>query len=201
MPSARPARCTAFVGTRRLASGPVLQVALAAREHVARRREAGRLVIFDDETGRAVDLELDGTHEEVRARFADADADSLTGEPRRGPGRPRLGVVAKEVTLLPRHWAWLSAQRGGASAALRRLVDEARKTGGERDRVRRAQDATYRFISAMAGNLAGFEETARALYRGDAERFDEETRSWPADVREHARKLAGPAFGRLRSRA
>jgi hypothetical protein len=105
-----------------------------------------------------------------------------------------LGVVSKEVTLLPRHWAWLAAQRGSVSATLRRVIDEARHLHEERDAVRRAQDSAYRFISLMAGSEPRFEEAIRALYRCDAARFDAETAPWPPDVRDHARTLAGPAF-------
>ena len=111
-----------------------------------------------------------------------------------GPGRPRLGVVAREVTLLPRHWDWLNDQPGGASAALRRLVDQARKANAGRDRIRRAQEATYRFMSAMAGDEPGFEEATRALFAGRPAVFDALTDAWPPDVRDHSRKLAAPAF-------
>jgi hypothetical protein len=99
-------------------------------------------------------------------------------------------VVAREVTLLPRHWDWLTSQAGGASVALRRLVDEARRTSGDRDRVRAAQEAAYHFMSAMAGNLPGFEEAARALFAYDRRRFADLIAEWPPDVRDHAVKLA-----------
>jgi hypothetical protein len=115
-------------------------------------------------------------------------------EPPRGPGRPRLGVVAREVTLLPRHWEWLGEQPGGASAALRRIVDEARRGSHDKDRVRKAQEAAYRFLSAMAGDLPGFEEANRALFAGDAARFEREVAGWPSDVRDHATTLARAAF-------
>jgi hypothetical protein len=114
----------------------------------------------------------------------------------RGPGRPRLGVVAREVTLLPRHWEWLARQSGGASVALRKLVDEARRTGEDRDRVRQGQEAAYRFMSAMAGNKANYEDAIRALFAGEAARFENLIAEWPADVRSHASKLAERAFDR-----
>lgn len=112
----------------------------------------------------------------------------------RGPGRPKLGVVAREVTLLPRHWEWLNGQPGGASVALRKLVDEARRANDGKDRVRQAREAAYRFMSVMAGNERGFEEATRALFAGDRERFEEFVASWPADVRDHAKRLAAAAF-------
>ena len=77
-------------------------------------------------------------------------------------------MVAREVTLLPRHWEWLAQQSGGASVALRRLVDQARRGTEDKDRIRRAQEAAYRFMSAMAGNRPNFEDAIRALFAGDS---------------------------------
>ena len=108
--------------------------------------------------------------------------------------RPKLGVIAREVTLLPRHWEWLSSQPGGASVALRKLVEEARRANAGRDRIRQAQEAAYRFVSVLAGNLPGFEEACRALFAGDAARFDSLVQGWPAGVRNHAQRLAARAF-------
>jgi hypothetical protein len=99
-------------------------------------------------------------------------------------------VVAREVTLLPRHWDWLGSQPGGASVALRKLVDEARRLRGDRDRIRTAQEAAYHFMSAMAGNLPGFEEATRALFADDRHRFVDLIAAWPEDLRDHALKLA-----------
>ena len=108
----------------------------------------------------------------------------------RGRGRPKLGVVAREVTLLPRHWDWLNSQPGGASVALRKLVEEARRASGDRDRIRAAQESAYHFMSAMAGNLPGFEEAARALFAYDRRGFGDLIAAWPEDVRDHVIKLA-----------
>ena len=114
----------------------------------------------------------------------------------RGPGRPKLGVVAREITLLPRHWEWLAQQPGGASVAIRKLVEEARRTGEDKDRIRAGQEAAYRFMSAMAGNKPHYEEAIRALFAGDPVRFEELIAGWPADVRDHAARLAERAFRR-----
>ena len=89
----------------------------------------------------------------------------------RGPGRPKLGVVAREITLLPRHWDWLAQQKGGASVAIRKLVDEARRVNEDGDRIRLAQEAAYRFMSAMAGNRPHYEEAIRALFAADSASF------------------------------
>ena len=112
----------------------------------------------------------------------------------RGPGRPKLGVVAREITLLARHWDYLTRQPGGASVTLRKLVDEARKVNATRDRVREAQEAAYRFMTALAGDEPGFEEALRALFASNEARFSEVTASWPADIRDHAKQLAAIAF-------
>jgi hypothetical protein len=152
---------------------------------------AGAL-IFNDATGAVIDVNLQGSTEDVRQRLTRQEAQAAP-EPR-GPGRPKLGVVAREVTLLPRHWDWLNAQPGGASVALRKLIEEARRTGGGADQVRLAQEAAQRFMTAMAGDRPGYEEATRALYARQAERFLQITEAWPADIRAHARKLAQPAF-------
>lgn len=179
---------TAFEGQQRLASGLLAEVALAVKGHT--RPTAAPIVIFSDTTGRPIDLDLRGSNDEVLARLpADAKPAEVASEPR-GRGRPKLGVVAREVTLLPRHWEWLNAQPGGASVALRKLVDEARRANGDRDRQRAARDAAYHFMSAMAGNLRNFEEASRALFADDRRKFTGLIASWPADIRDHVVKLA-----------
>ncbi len=190
---------TAFEGLRRLASGSLDAVSVAAAAAVARSNDT--VLVFDDRTGRQVDLDLRGSPDQIRAR-AQAQAAAQLHNPdepphpsRRGRGRPRLGVVGKEVTLLPRHWAWLDAQPGGASATLRRLVEQARKTSTGRDRTREGRDATYRFLTAIAGNLPGYEEALRALFRGERGAFCAAMERWPEDVVGQAIKLASEAFG------
>lgn len=167
--------CTAFLDSQRFAAGTVADVAVVLRG----APEGTMFLVFDDQTGRAVDIDLRGTPLPI-----------VPVEEPRGRGRPKLGVVAREVTLLPRHWDWLSSQPGGASVSLRRLVDEARRKSGDRDRVRAAQEAAYLFMSAMAGNLPGFEEASRALFAHDRRRFAELIAEWPGDVRDYAVQLA-----------
>jgi len=181
---------TAFEGERRLASGPLAEIALAVKGITG--PVYGPIAIFSDATGRAIDLDLRVSHEEVLARLPtapNAGSAETAGEPR-GRGRPKLGVVAREVTLLPRHWEWLNAQPGGASVALRKLVDEARRANGDRDRYRAAREAAYHFMSAMAGNLPNFEEASRALFADDRRKFAGQIASWPSDIRDHVVRLA-----------
>jgi hypothetical protein len=185
----------AFEGDRAIASGDLRDVVSAAKETLDRRSDAS-ILIFDGMTGGPIDIDFRGTIETVLARLPKTPiappADDTAPSAPRGPGRPKLGVVAREVTLLPRHWEWLNAQRGGASVALRKLVDEARRASGDRDRERAARDAAYRFMSAMAGDLPGFEEASRALFAGDRLRFEQHTVAWPEDIRAYA---IGKAFG------
>ncbi|GLK76244.1 hypothetical protein GCM10008171_14980 [Methylopila jiangsuensis] len=176
--------CTAFLNGNRLASGTPEDVSVACRAALAAAPHA-EIRVFDDATARPVDFDLRGSTEEVRARHA---------APPRRPGRPKLGVVAREVTLLPRHWEWLGAQRGGASVALRRLIDEARAESAAADRTRAAQEAAFRFLQAMAGDRPHFEEAIRALFASDAGRFAAQMAGWPEDITAYARKLASPAL-------
>ena len=186
-------RFTAFEGHRRLISGPLAQVALAVRKS-ADAGSSSPILIFDDSNGRAIDLDLRGTEREILDRLPTPSATSDVVEPApsgpRGRGRPKLGVVSREVTLLPRHWEWLAAQPGGASVALRKLVEQARRANGDNDRSRAARDAAYHFMSAMAGNLPGFEEAARALFAADRRRFVSLIATWPGDIRDHVIELA-----------
>lgn len=167
---------TAFGGPQKIASGSRTAIIEALRAWVKERGEAGVLV-FDDRTGKQIDLPLrDGAEAAVPA------------ETRTGPGRPKLGVVSREVSLLPRHWEWLEDQPNGASAALRRLVDQARQA--PENQAKQARQAAGRFLLAMAGNFAGYEEATRALYAGDMERLRALTADWPAEIRAHALALA-----------
>jgi hypothetical protein len=195
MPEHQPQTFTAFEDQRRLLSGPLHEVALAVKR--AEQRDAERVAIFSDATGRPIDLDLRGSDDEIAARLQQttppdpvAPQETATPSEPRGRGRPKLGVVAREVTLLPRHWEWLTTQPGGASVTLRKLVDAARRANGDKDRSRAARDAAYHFMSAMAGNLPGFEEASRALFADERRRFTSLIAAWPDDIRDHVARLA-----------
>jgi hypothetical protein len=188
--------CTAFAGENLIASGELATVA----RRIKRALDGGErqpILIFDDSTGRPIDVDFRGSPDDIAARLLLHQGDGT--EIPRGPGRPKLGVVAREVTLLPRHWEWLGTQPGGASVALRKLVEEARRTRGGKDGVRQAQETTYRFMLAMAGDRPGFEEALRALYSGQRPRFVELLQSWPRDIRDHAMKISAAAFSERNS--
>ena len=198
----------AFKGDRLVAEGAPSQVALQLKaEQGEERLRRGEILVFSGSDGRQIDLHLVGSEADADLRVRLAVTDELvaapegvagaidTDPPKRGRGRPRLGVVGREITLLPRHWEWLDRQRGGASATLRRLVDAERKATVTQDEQRLSQDRTNRFLSAMAGDLAGCEDATRARYAGDRAGFEVASVSWCADIRRVAMQLADAAFG------
>jgi hypothetical protein len=198
----REVDCMAFADTTCVASGALPQVARLAVEFVETHPNA-TVLLLDGRTSEVIDIDWRGTADEVAARLAPApsvaadspdDAATTAQVEARLPGRPKLGVVAREVTLLPRHWEWLNEQPGGASVTLRKLVEEARRSTAGEARVRKAREACYRFMSILAGDEPGYEEALRALYAGDRARFELLTEQWPVDVRGHARRLAAPGF-------
>jgi uncharacterized protein len=219
--TAPAAHYTAFRGSRRLAHGPLENVAMLVYEqlkgnpkvyhtdihkaqHARSPRAADAVLLFDDRTGKVVDLEMRGT---ARAMLANLSARGLLPQqpqaasphaqtpqkPERGPGRPRLGVVAREVTLLPRHWEWLASQPGGASVALRKLVDAARRDQADVDAARAHRDAAYAVMTALAGDRAHYEDATRALFRDDRAGLVAYMAKWPRDVQAYVLQvLDGP---------
>lgn len=186
---------TAFAGDRLIVSGSLETMLLRTKKRLD-AGETEQILIFEDQTGTQIEFDFRGSPAEVLARLAAHPlfaAAKAGGQQRSGPGRPKLGVVSREVSLLPRHWEWLEQQPNGISAALRRLVDEARKRNPGRERARLAREAASRFMSAMAGNRPGFEEASRALFAGDYARLKALTRDWPRDVRRHLWRLVEPS--------
>ena len=182
---------TVFEGFRRLAGGDLAEATLAVKAAEEHGVEAP-LVVFDDATGRVVDVDTRGEPEDILARLAHPTESDGAGTAPRGRGRPKLGVTGREVTLLPRHWEWLNRQPGGASVALRKLVEAARR--GDQAGHAEARDAAYRFMSALAGNLPDFEEATRALFAGDRRQFESRIGTWPPDVRAHCTQMTARAF-------
>ena len=177
---------TAFLGNSQIAAGTLEQLLPPVKAQFD-KPDCPLILIFDNVNGKQLDFELRGSLEGVLAG-------AIPAKPKTGPGRPKLGVLAREISLLPRHWEWLEQHSSGASAAIRRLIDEARKQEPSRERTRRAKEATGRVLTALAGDRPGYEEATRALYAGDAKRFHKEIKSWPKDVRAYATVLAKDAF-------
>lgn len=203
---------TAFAGHNLLASGPLDLVALAVRK-ADRDGADGPLLVFDDASGRVIDLDLRGSEADVLGRLADRGAarpgPAQRQEKPRGRGRPKLGVVGREVTLLPRHWDWLEQQPGSASQVIRRLIDAARREEGgaavaarpadpagsvhpARPATRRVRaERTYRVMTALAGDLPGYEEALRALFVGNDGALAVISARWPVDIAAYVQRLAG----------
>ncbi len=185
---------SAFAGHRRVASGDV-EATLRGVMRYLERHEGENVLVFEDRTGKQIDFDLRGTADEALARLGEhpAFAPPPAAAPRTGPGRPKLGVVSREVSLLPRHWEWLDAQSEGVSGALRRLVEEARKRGQGKLLARQAREAAGKFMWTLAGDLPGFEEASRALYAKDQEALDRRIKRWPKDIRQHVERLVAEA--------
>ena len=202
--------CTAFEGSQRIASGELNDVAPVAKRAVDKWAAINAplaVLIFNDATSEVIELDWRGAPDEFAARLATqavaleapaidqpAEETSSSSASPRGPGRPRLGVVAREVTLLPRHWEWLGTQSGGASVALRKLVEDASRASGVQDRVRQCRAVGYKFMSTMAGHEPGFEDASRALFAGDQAGLDARIGDWPVDVQAHLRRVLADAF-------
>jgi hypothetical protein len=187
-------RCIAFAdGVERIASGSSADVVQAVRRLYQTRPQASVLA-FDETSSEPVELDALLQLPAAAGQVAMSAAPAANESAPRNRGRPRLGVVSREVTLLPRHWDWLNAQPGGASVVLRRLVDQARIADAGRERLRLARESAWRFMSAIAGNRPQFEEAGRALFADEQERLAQLTSAWPADVREHLLRLAAGAL-------
>ena len=172
----------AFANEKQVASGN-LTTLLTSLKPLADEQPGAPILVFEDGTGRQVDFDLRGDLSQVLERAGI--------HLKIGPGRPKLGVVSREISLLPRHWEWLERRPNGASATIRRLIEDASKGSNPGE----ARDRTSRVMTALAGNFPGYEDAGRALYRGDRTAFEELVSGWPSDIRNYLIELAGPAFG------
>lgn len=184
---------TAFADSKKIASGNVLDVTAKVKKYLMKETKS-QVLIFDDSNSAQVEIDFRGTPENVTRRLENLLAESTDPSKKTGPGRPKLGVTAKEVTLLPDHWEWLARQPGGASVTLRKLVEEAKKKNHSKDLLRQAQEAAYKFMTVMAGDLPQYEDALRALYAGEAKKFEKMISAWPKDIQEHSLHLAKVAL-------
>jgi len=186
----------AFSAQNLIAEGTFGEVLQLIKNHI-KHSDMVNILFFNGSDGRQIDIDLQASAgESGNGRGASIAASGSDQEipAKKSRGRPKLGVVGREVTLLPRHWQWLDNQRGGASARLRRLIDQERKATAGDDMIRESQDSANRFMYAMAGNIPGFEEAVRALYARDKAGFEQETAAWPVDIRNCARGFAEGAL-------
>ena len=189
--------CTAFLGVEVVASGTLQHVVSTVKDALD-DKEFVQLLIFDDSTGKPIDVDFRGKTDDVLKRLGEQFGDSfgieVNDQTTRRVGRPKLGVISGEVTLMPRHWEWLKSQPGGASVTLRKLIDEARRAGEQQSTIRKSQEATYNFMTAMAGDFHQYEEALRALYAGNLDRFYRLIEDWAPDIRNYVSRLAVNAF-------
>ncbi|WP_340608234.1 DUF2239 family protein [Xenorhabdus bharatensis] len=187
---------TAFFQNKRVAFGTLAEL---IEQLQSSSYPSGQFLIFNDLNGKQLDLDIRGTAGEIYQRTIACypeltpltiDSSIDLGNSIKGRGRPKLGVVSKEVTLLPRHWEWLSQQSGGASATLRRLVEKARKENRDEDDKRLRHERAYLFMSAIAGDLPEYESALRALFAGNETELKQCIKSWPEDLRHYIKKLA-----------
>ncbi|MBL7689782.1 MAG: DUF2239 family protein [Bdellovibrionaceae bacterium] len=183
---------TAFEGSKLLVRGPLDKVVLKSKHRLEKSPEAS-ILIFSDSTGRTIDFNFHGSEDDVLKRL-EIYVSGEEAKSANGPGRPKLGVVSREVSLLPRHWEWLANQTGGASATLRKLIESEQKKSAGGLSLKQAQERVYKFMSVLAGDLEGYEEALRALYRKDVDSFQTHIKSWPRDVKTHTLTLAASIF-------
>ena len=183
---------TAFDGTTRLFRGTFQEVVLKVKERLG-RAENSSVLIFSNNTGKTMDFNFQGNVKDTLKRLEKFVSTQEPG-PISGPGRPKLGVISREVSLLPRHWEWLASQPSGASATIRKLIEEAKKRSSTRNSVKQVQERVYRFMSVIVGDMKGYEEALRALYKADRKNFLLHIQDWPTDVRTHVIEMAKPVF-------
>lgn len=184
---------TAFADSKKIAAGDILEVANKVKKYLLKENKS-QILIFDDDSSNQIELDLRGSLESVLRRLETSLTENHDAAKKAGPGRPKLGVTAKEVTLLPEHWEWLARQPGGASVTLRKLVEDAKKKNQAKDLLRQAQEATYKFMTVMAGDLPSYEEALRALYASDSKKFEKMISAWPKDIQDYTWRLAKPAL-------
>lgn len=184
---------TAFEDHKILSKGSLEDVVLKVKKRFE-KSPASQIVIYSDATGKSMDFNFHGSEKEVLKRLEVYTTPESATAVSSGPGRPKLGVISREVSLLPKHWEWLATQSGGASNTLRKLVEESMKKTSGVNTVKTAQERTYKFMSVEAGDLENYEEALRALYRKDKERFSSEIKTWPRDVQKHIIELSKAVF-------
>lgn len=183
---------TVFEGHSLIFHGPLSDVVMKVKQRMG-KSDHSSILIFSDSTGKILDFNFQGSEKDVVKRLEIYTHD-FQPQDQSGPGRPKLGVVSREISLLPRHWEWLATQPGGASATLRKLVEDAKKKTEGTLSIKQIQERAYKFMSVLAGDLPNYEEALRALYKRDKRGFLEHSAQWPKDVRRHSLALSKSIF-------
>lgn len=183
---------TAFGNEKLIAHGSLDEVVLKIKRWNDKNTTAS-LLVFNDFTGKTMEFDLRGSEKDVLQKiemFIPQDVSAVSP----GPGRPKLGVITREVSLLPQHWEWLASQPEGASAALRKLVEGAKKNLVMKESVKQVQERAYKIMSILAGDLPQYEEALRSLYRKNEENFKQHIAMWSPDIKDYVIKIAAPVF-------
>ncbi len=183
---------TAFEGNSQLVHGSLSDVVIKIKKRLGKEGNSS-ILIFSDSTGKTIDFNFQGNERDIQKRLEIFVSEEVPID-NSGPGRPKLGVISREVSLLPRHWEWLATQTGGASSILRNLVEEAKKKSANGNHSKQAQERTYKFMSAIAGDFEGYEEALRALYKKDKKNFLVQIQTWPRDIIKYLIEISGPVF-------
>lgn len=190
---------TAFENDQILTQGPLDQVVLKIKRKLGNAAHSS-ILIFSDQSGKIMDFNFSGSEAEVIKRLdIYVSSSSPASSEIQGPGRPKLGVISREVSLLPRHWEWLAQQSSSVSAILRKMIEEAMKKSSTANETKQSQERTYQFMSVMAGNLSQYEEALRALYQKNQKLFFSLIDKWPTDIKKHVTSLAKDAFDKNQS--
>lgn len=166
---------TAFVGNTRLITDSLLNVALAIKNQ---QHDSAPILIFEDQTGKQIDVNITGSESDIQQRYAELETVKKVG-------RPKLGVISREITLQQKHWDWLDLQNSSASAVIRKLIDQELNNAQSESNIMMTKQTTDRFMSAMLGNMPNYEEATRALYQGNKEGFLELIQDYPNDLKEY----------------
>lgn len=183
---------TAFDAHSLIAYGDLAEVVLKIKGSIG-KASISTILIFSDITGKTIDFNFHGSKQEILKRL-EVYTSVQDAEPSSGPGRPKLGVVSREVSLLPRHWEWLATQRGGASATIRTLIEDTMKKASAGQSAKQIQDRVYQIMSVLAGDLSDYEEALRAMYKKDKKSFLGYIEGWPKDVQNYLVKSSKEIF-------
>lgn len=175
-------RYTAFRGDTRIITDSLFNVALALQ-----KQSEMNVLVFNDQTGQQIDLDLSGSEDDLKQRYTEVEYVKKVG-------RPKLGVISREITLQQKHWNWLDQQSSSASAVIRKLIDKELNDPSSESNIMLAKQAIDHFMLAMLGNMPNYEEATRALYQGNKSHFLALIHNYPKDLKVYLELKAQTAF-------